>query len=335
MSHTPPHVPEESPVISVVVPLYCCEAFVPELHERLVRTLSSISPRFEIILVNDASPQADWLRVRELAARDPRVKAINLSRNFGQHYAITAGVDHAEGDWVVVMDGDLQDPPEEIARMFAKAQEGYDIVFGVKPTRSHGFFKRLTSRGFTRVLAYLMDTDLNNSVTHFSIVSRKVVANLRLFKERNRSYAFFLRWMGFHVGYVEVQHHPRPSGESSYTVRKLLKLAFELMVSQSDKPLRVSIFFGFVTASLAFAAGVIGIVRYFFWATPVEGWTSVIVSLYFIGGILLMALGVLGLYVGKIFEETKGRPLYVVKDTINFALRAEEKWLQNCHSQTN
>lgn len=311
-------VSEERPFISVVVPLYCCEAFVAELHERLVRTLSPIASRFEIVLVNDASPQGDWQAVRNLAARDERVKAINLSRNFGQHYAITAGVDHAEGDWVVVMDGDLQDPPEEIARMFAKAAEGYDIVFGVKPKRNHGFVKRLMSRTFTRVLAYLMDTDLDNSVTHFSIVSRKVVDNLRLFRERNRSYAFFLRWMGFHVGYVEVEHHARPSGESSYTLRKLLRLAFELMVSQSDKPLRVSVVFGFITASLAFAAGVINIVRYFFWATPVEGWTSVIVSLYFIGGILLMALGVLGLYVGKIFEEAKGRPLYVVKDTINF-----------------
>jgi polyisoprenyl-phosphate glycosyltransferase len=311
------------PLISVVVPLYCCEAFVDELHERLVRTLSPISPRFEIVLVNDASPQGDWRRVRELAERDPRVKAINLSRNFGQHYAITAGVDHAEGDWVVVMDGDLQDPPEEIARMYAKAQEGFDIVFGIKPKRSHGFFKRLASRGFTRVLGYLMDTDLNNSVTHFSIVSRKVVQSLRRFKERNRSYAFFLRWMGFDVGFIEVEHHVRPSGESSYTVRKLLKLAFELMVSQSDKPLRVSIGFGFVTASLALAAGVIGILRYFFWATPLEGWTSLIVSIYFIGGVLLMAMGVLGLYVGKIFEETKGRPLYVVKDAINFPSRAD------------
>ena len=311
------------PLISVVVPLYCCEAFVDELHERLVRALSPISPRFEIVLVNDASPQGDWQRARALAERDPRIKAINLSRNFGQHYAITAGVDHAEGDWVVVMDGDLQDPPEEIARMYAKAQEGYDIVFGVKPKKSHGFFKRLMSRGFTRVLSYLMDTDLNNSVTHFSIVSRKVVQSLRRFRERNRSYAFFLRWMGFDVGFVEVEHHARPSGESSYTVRKLLRLAFELMVSQSDKPLRVSIVFGFVTASLALAAGVVTIVRYFFWATPVEGWTSVIVSLYFIGGILLMAMGILGLYVGKIFEETKGRPLYVVKDALNFPPRAD------------
>lgn len=316
MSDTPP-------LISVVVPLYCCEAFVDELHARLVRTLSPISPRFEIVLVNDASPQGDWQRARALAERDPRVKAINLSRNFGQHYAITAGVDHAEGDWVVVMDGDLQDPPEEIARMYAKAQEGYDIVFGVKPKKSHGFFKRLASRGFTRVLSYLMDTDLNNSVTHFSIVSRKVVRSLRRFRERNRSYAFFLRWMGFDAGFVEVEHHARPSGESSYTVRKLLRLAFELMVSQSDKPLRVSILFGFVTASLALAAGVVNIVRYFFWATPVEGWTSVIVSLYLIGGILLMAMGVLGLYVGKIFEETKGRPLYVVKDALNFPSRAD------------
>lgn len=310
------------PSISVVVPLYRCEKCIAELHRRLVACLTPLTPAFEIVLVNDGSPQRDWELARDLAERDSHVRALNLSRNFGQHYALAAGIDHADGDWVVVMDGDLQDPPEEIAKLYTKALEGYDVVFGTKPRRKHGPFKRITSRLFTWFLGFLMDTDLDNSVTHFSIVSRKVVSALRRFKERNRSYAFFVRWLGFDVGYVQVEHHDRYAGTSSYTLRRLFALAFELTVSQSDKPLRASISLGFAIALLAFLFGTYQIVRYLVHGIPVEGWTSVIVSIYFMGGLTFVILGVLGLYIGKIFEETKQRPLYVVKDAVNFAPKA-------------
>jgi polyisoprenyl-phosphate glycosyltransferase len=304
-------------VISVVIPLYRCEACIPELHGRLVRVLTEIGAGFEIVYVNDASPQGDWAIVRDYAKVDSRVKAIDLSRNFGQHYAITAGIDHAEGDWVVVMDGDLQDPPEEIPRLYAKAQEGFDVVFGRKPNRKHGVMKRFLSRGFSRVLGFLTDQKLDNAVTHFSIVSRDVALNLRKFKERNRSYAYFVTWLGFKTGYIDVEHHERFAGDGSYTLRKQLRLAFEMTVSQSDKPLRVTIAFGFTIALLAFAYGTFQILRYLFWGYPIVGWTSVIVSIYFIGGLLFIALGVVGLYIGRIFEETKGRPLYVIKTAMN------------------
>jgi polyisoprenyl-phosphate glycosyltransferase len=319
--------PSEEVHISVVVPLYRCHDCIVELHRRLVRSVSLITASFEIVLVNDGSPQNDWLVVRELAARDPRVKAINLSRNFGQHYAIAAGLDYAEGDWVVVMDGDLQDPPEEIARLYAKASEGHDIVFARKPRKSHGFLKRLTSRSFNWILGYLMDTQLDKSVTHFSIVSRNVVRNLRLFKERNRSYAFFVRWVGFDVAYADVEHHPRYAGTGSYTLGKLFTLAFETMVSQSNKPLHATITFGFICALFAFLYGTYQILRYLLRGYPLEGWTSLIVSIYFLGGLGFVALGVLGLYVGKIFEETKHRPLYVVKDTVNLPQTAQHDTL--------
>jgi dolichol-phosphate mannosyltransferase len=306
--------------ISVVVPLHRCEACIVELYNRLVATLTPLVSDFEIILVNDGSPQDDWKVARQLAEKDRRVKAINLSRNFGQHYAISAGVDYADGDWVVVMDGDLQDPPEEIPRLYQKAREGnHDVVFGIKPKRSHGFFKRLTSKMFTRVLGYLMDTKLDNAVTHFSIVSRKVAKNVRRFRERNRSYAFLVRWLGFDVAYVEVQHHARFAGDSSYTFRKLVGLALELMVSQSDKPLRVTITFGFAVALAAFVYGFYRIIWYAIWNVSVSGWTSVIVSIYFLGGLTFVALGVVGLYVGCIFDEIKRRPLYVVKEALNVA----------------
>jgi glycosyltransferase involved in cell wall biosynthesis len=251
--------------------------------------------------------------------QDGRVKAISLSRNFGQHYALSAGLDLAAGDWVVVMDGDLQDPPEEIPALYAKALEGHDIVFGRKPVRSDSLFKRAASRSFTRVLGFLMDEKLDNTVTHFSIVSRDVVRSLRQFNERNRSYAFLLRWLGFDVAYVDVKHLPRHAGTSSYTLAKLLRLASELVVSQSDKPLRLSINFGFMVAFLALAYGLYMVFRYFFAGTPVPGWTSLIASIYFLGGLGFVALGVVGLYIGRIFEETKRRPLYVIKETINVA----------------
>ena len=303
--------------ISVVVPLYRCEKCVAELYRRLVTSLEAITASFEIVLVNDGSPEDDWGEVRRIAVRDRRVKAINLSRNFGQHYALSAGLDHADADWVVVMDGDLQDPPEDIATLYAKACEGHDIVFGRMPVRSGSLFKRATSRAFTVVLGFLMDAKLDNAVTHFSIVSREVVRNLRHFRERNRSYAYLLRWLGYDVGYVDVKHHPRHAGTSSYTFGRLVQHAAELVVSQSDKPLRLSINFGFVVAFLAFAYGLFMVLRYFFQGTPVAGWTSLIVSIYFLGGLGFVALGIVGLYIGRIFEETKRRPLYVIKESIN------------------
>jgi polyisoprenyl-phosphate glycosyltransferase len=312
-----PHASSATERISVVVPLYRCEACIAELYRRVVAVLEGMRVEFELILVNDGSPDGDWRVASELARRDQRVKAVNLSRNFGQHYAISAGLDVADGDWVVVMDGDLQDPPEGIASLHAKAKEGHDIVFGRKPQRSHSPFKRLTSLAFTWLLGFLMGERLDNAVTHFSIVSRAVAVNARRFREHNRSYAFLLRWLGFDVAYVEVRHDPRFAGEGAYTLGKLLRLAFELVVSQSDKPLRMSIGFGFFVAALAFVYGAFMVVRYFTLGTPVEGWTSLIASLYFLGGLGFVALGVTGLYVGRIFEETKGRPLYVVKETVN------------------
>jgi len=307
------------PHISVVVPLYRCADCIPELYRRLVATLERLTPAFELVFVNDASPQNDWAIMAELARHDQRLKAINLSRNFGQHYAIAAGLDYAEGDWVAVMDGDLQDPPEEIAKLYAKAQEGHDVVFGRKPVRRHSAFKRVTSRAFTRVLGYLMGEPLDNSVTHFSIVSRDIVLNVRRFKERNRSYAFLVRWLGFDTDYVQVEHHERYAGTGSYNLARLVRLATDLIVSQTEKPLRITIGFGFCVAAAAFLWGTYLVARYLLGGHPAEGWTSVIVSIYLLGGLGFVALGVVGLYVGRIFEETKGRPLYVVREALNFA----------------
>jgi polyisoprenyl-phosphate glycosyltransferase len=307
--------------VSVVIPVYGCDACLVELHRRLVATLERIDPAFEIIFVNDASPDGSWKVIEALAAADPRVKGLNLSRNFGQHFAIAAGIDYCAGDWLVVMDCDLQHEPEAIEALYAKAREGNDVVLSRRRHRKDGFFKQLGGRVFAKVLSYLMETKLDRTVSNFSIVSRRVVERLRLFREHSRSYPLFLTWLGFDPAYVDIEHAHRYAGRSTYTLSRQMRFAVESIVSQSDKPLRLSIRLGFFLSAGSVLYGAFLAARRLFWAHPIEGWTSVIVSIYFVAGLLLANLGVIGLYIGKIFEETKARPIYVVKDERNVAPR--------------
>ncbi|MDY0121167.1 MAG: glycosyltransferase family 2 protein [Sulfurimonas sp.] len=301
--------------ISIITPVYGCCKSLNELYERLNKILSTITEDFEIIMVNDASPDNAWEALKDLAQKDSRVKGINLSRNFGQHYAITAGLDYANGDWVVVMDCDLQDQPEEIIKLYNKAQEGYDIVFGRRYSRNDSFIKRLGSKVFYKIYDYFTESKIDNTVANFSIISKKVVLELRRLREHNRSYPLFVNWLGFKRINVDIEHAGRAEGVSSYTLKKLVNLAIDSIVSQSNKPLKLSIKFGFIMsfASLFYTSWLIA--RYFLFSIPVEGWTSVMVSIYFIGGLLFANMGFLGLYIGKIFDETKNRPLYVVGET--------------------
>ncbi|MCM3878432.1 MAG: glycosyltransferase family 2 protein [Thermoanaerobaculia bacterium] len=303
--------------ISIVVPVYGCRGCLTELHRRIILAVEPISKDFELLFVNDASPDGSWNVIEELAARDPRVKGIDLSRNFGQHSALAAGLDHAEGDWVVVMDCDLQHLPEAIPTLYQKAREGYDVVFTRRVNRKDPFVKRVLSRAFSWVLGYLVDFKTDSTVSNFSMISRTVVQKLRTLREKNRSYPLFVRWLGFETTAIDVEHAERYAGETTYTFGRQIAFAIQSIVSQSDKPLRLSIKFGFGVSFMALLLGLYLAMRKFLWALPVEGWTSVIVSLYFLGGLLFANLGILGLYVGKIFDETKNRPIYVVKDVVN------------------
>ena len=303
--------------ISIVSPIYGCKACLFELYERLVASLSPITENFEIILVNDACPQKSWETIALLAQKDKRVKGINLSRNFGQHYAITAGLDHAKGEWVVVMDCDLQDKPEEITKLYAKALEGYDIVFGKRVERQDGFFKRLSSKLFNQVLEYFTDTKHDNSIANFGIYAKKVIETINRYREQSRDFLLFAKIVGFKKTEIEIAHAQRAHGKSSYNFSKLINLAIDSILSHSNKPLRLSIQLGFVIAltSLGFACWLI--LRYFFYHTPTEGWTSLMVSMFFMFGLLFAILGITGLYIGKIFDEVKNRPLYIIGETIN------------------
>ena len=301
--------------ISVVIPVYGCSTSLNQLYNRLEKTLSSITNNFEIIMVNDASPDNAWDTIKKLSQKDKRVKGLNLSRNFGQHHAITAGLDYACGDWVVVMDCDLQDQPEEIIRLYDKAMEGHDAVFGRRYQRKDRFFKKLGSKLYYKVYNYFTEgQQIDNTVAYFGIFSKQVIENFKNMKEQSRSILLFIRWMGFDIAYIDIEHAKRQAGTSSYNFRKLTELAFDRIIAHSNKPLRLFVKLGFSFSLLSFLYGIYTMIRYFLYGVSVEGWTTVIVSIYFVGGLLFANLGILGIYIGKIFNETKNRPLYIVKE---------------------
>lgn len=303
------------PHISVVIPVYGCHACLHELHERLHVSLSRISENYEIFMVNDASPDDSWQIIQTLARKFKRVKGISLSRNFGQHHAITAGLDFVRGDWVVVMDCDLQDQPEEILKLYDKAQLGFDIVVGRRALRKDSALKRLSSRMFYFALNYFTDAKLNNRIGNFGIYARRVIQSICGLKEQNRSFGLFAFWVGFRRVEIDIEHAARPYGESGYTFKKMLNLATDSILAHSTKLLWASIKLGFLLASSALLYSLWLVIRYFAWAVPVAGWTSLMVSIYFTAGLILGSVGVLGIYLGKIFEEVKRRPLYIIEST--------------------
>lgn len=301
--------------LSVVTPVYRAEGCLEELYRRLVAALSGITQDFEIVMVEDCGGDRSWEIIQALARRDPRVKGIQFSRNFGQHYGITAGLDHCDGDWVVVMDCDLQDRPEEIPRLYAKAREGYEVVIARRGRRNHPLAKRLSSWLFYRLFSWLAEIDYDGQAGNFRIVSRKVVDSFRMMREQLRFFGGLVNWLGFPAAAIDVQHDERYAGPSTYTFAKLWRLAFDTIVAYSDKPLRLSVRFGFVLAFLAFCYGIYITARALLYGTAITGWASLIVSIYFIGGIIIAILGMLGIYLGKTFDEAKKRPLYIVMHT--------------------
>ena len=303
-------------VISVVIPVYGCKTCLKELYRRLVTSLEAITPSFEIILVNDACPQNSWEIIREIALKDMRVKGLDLSRNFGQIRAITAGLHHAAGEWIVVMDCDLQDRPEEIHHLYSKAQEGYDVVFSRRTGRKDKFLKRLSSKIFHALYGYFTGGAFDSTISNFSIFRRMVADNYKRMGDQNRAFILFINWMGFKSAVIDVKHSERHSGRSSYTLKKQVRLAFEIITTQSNKPLVMSIKVGCAVTIASFLYGLVVLYRYLIQGISVHGWTSIIMSICFVGGIIIAEVGVLGLYIGYVFDQTKGRPLYIVRETV-------------------
>ena len=290
---------------------------VEELVSRIVASVTSLTSEYEIILVNDASPDNTWEEIKKQCAVNPRVKGLNLSRNFGQHYAITAGLQYAKGDWVVVMDCDLQDRPEEIPNLYAKAQEGYDSVFAQRVVRQHSWLKRTASRCFYSVFSYLTETKQDPSVANFGIYSRKVIDSVLSMGDRMRFFPVQVQWVGYKQGFLPITHDLRAEGKSSYNIKKLFRLAWDTIISFSDKPLRIMMKLGFLITILSSIIGLVFIVKYLTGQITVLGYTSLIISLWLIGGIVISLLGIVGIYLGKTFEQSKHRPNYIVGQTIN------------------
>ncbi len=304
-------------LLSIVSPVYRGEKMTEELVRRISESVGSITQHYEIILVNDASPDNSWNVIRKECEKDSRVKGINLSRNFGQHYAITAGLSFAKGEWVVVMDCDLQDKPEEIPNLYKKALEGYDSVFAQRVNRSDSWLKRMSSKLFYKFFSYMTETRQDASVANFGIYNRKVVSSILAMGDKMRYFPTQVQWVGFRKYYMPVEHDSRLEGKSSYSLKKLFRLAFDTIVSFSDKPLRLTMNIGALITMVSFLIGLIYLIQYLCGHIAVMGYASLIISLWFICGILVFLIGVVGLYLGKTFNQTKGRPTFIVDDKIN------------------
>lgn len=307
-----------APEISVVIPVYKAELCIDELIRRLRVSLSKIDENYEIVLVEDCGGDSSWEIIQRYALSDPRIKGIKFSRNFGQHYGISAGLDKSSGNYVVVMDCDLQDRPEDMYGLYETIKNGHDIVLARRGKRSHSLIKVITSRAFYSVFQWLSGMKYDPEVGNFRIMSRAAVNNFCLMRENLRFFGALVEWMGYKAEYVDVVHEERFAGNSTYSFSKLFNLAVATIIAYSDKPLKVAVAIGFLLSSASFVAGLIVMYRSVIHQIAVPGWASIVISIYFVGGITMSILGVIGVYIGKIFDEVKGRPLYIVQDEIGF-----------------
>ena len=300
--------------ISVVSPVYRAESILPELVSRLEKSLNEMNVSYEIILVDDRSPDNSWQVLKELVQKHDSLKIYRLSRNFGQHYAITAGLNLAKGKWVVVMDCDLQDRPEEIPALYAKTKEGFDSVVARRAQRQDLWLKRMSSKAYYATFSYLTDTVQDPAVANFGIYHQKVIKAILSMKDQIRYFPTMLQWVGFERGFLDVVHDARLEGESSYNWRSLFALAFNNILAFSDKPLRLTVRLGFYISVVSLGIGIFYFIQYLLGEIDVLGFASLIISISFFFGMVIMILGIIGLYLGKVFEKVKDRPGFIISE---------------------
>ena len=295
-----------------MVPVYGCRDCLRALHRRTCATLAAVSDDFELVLVDDGSPDEAWPLICELASEDDRIRGLRLSRNFGQHAAITAGLAASRGRWVVVLDCDLQDPPEEIPRLYAKALEGYDVVLSRREERVEALPRRLAASAYFRLHNKLTRSNLHTNYTNLSVISRKVVDSFLALRDQDRQYLLILHWLGFRRAELDVKQTVRHAGHSSYSFRQLMKVAIDGLFFQSTLLLRWVVYFGFFLALLGVALAGYALLS---WITGhhLPSWTALPMFGLFLAAFIIISGGVTGLYVGKIFDQVKGRPLFVVE----------------------
>jgi polyisoprenyl-phosphate glycosyltransferase len=304
--------------ISLIIPTLNESEIIPIFYRRLIRAMEKDFPTFtwEVIWIDDGSSDLTYKVLAKLRGRDRRVKALRLSRNFGHHIAITAGLDFAKGDYIVMMDGDLQDRPEDIHLLYARMLQGYDVVYGIRQDKQFDWLKRVTSSIFNWVIKSMVQEPIVINSTIFRIMTRQVAENLKVMRENNRYIVGMIGWVGFKHASQPVTHGKRYAGTSKYTIWKQFELAMNAVASFTDFPLKLASRLGFGMVILSLFMGSYIVYRKFAFDTPVVGWTSLFVSLLFISGIQTVILGFIGEYLGRVYLESKQRPLYIIADSI-------------------
>lgn len=307
------------PHIVAVAPVFDEQENVSELVRRLGVAMSVVSEDYRIVLVDDGSSDATWSKIMASAQENARVLGLRLSRNFGQHVAIAAGLKAVDADWTVVLDGDLQDRPEVIPELYEKAQQGHDVVFVARESRPESALYKLVQGVFYKTLRTMTGTDYNPAHGNFSIISRTVLLELNKVTENDRFYGGLVEWLGFRRATLKAKHGERFAGVTSYSLLSRIKFAKNIILSFSIRPLYAAVIFGAVVTALSFVFGLVILFKALFFGYEVQGWPSMMVSIYFVGGVQMLMIGMNGLYVGRIAEEVKNRPLYVVADTTDQA----------------
>lgn len=302
------------PDLSFVSPVYGCRQALAELCNRINASAAAINKSCEIILVDDRCPQDSWTEIKRLAGQYDNVHGLRLSRNFGQHAAIEAGIRAAKGEWIVVIDCDLQDRPEFVGKLYEKALEGYDVVRARRMNRTDSFIRRWLSKSFYRFIEWMTETKQDPTIGNFGIYNRKVIDAIVGWREQVRFFPAIVQWVGFRHAVVDIEHAERFEGNSSYNLKKLLSLALTVALSFSDKPLRVTVMGGLAIATLAVFLSMLLLLKALFSNIPVEGWASLMLSIWFLGGCIISVTGIAGLYIGRALLEAKQRPVFIIDE---------------------
>jgi dolichol-phosphate mannosyltransferase len=307
-----------SRLYSLVIPLYNEEEVIHETIKRVTAVMSNKDFEYEIVFVNDGSKDKTEEIVKGYSKEDKHIKLISLSRNFGHQTAITAGMDNAVGDAVIVMDADLQDPPEVVLQMIDKFNEGYDVVYAIRAKRKgETFFKKFTAKVFYRFLKSMCDVEIPVDTGDFRLISRQVSDVLKNLTERNRYVRGLVSWVGFKQTGIYYEREERFAGETKYPLKKMIKLSVDGITSFSTKPLKLSEWVGSIMAIVGFIYAIVIIIQKIAGTSMEAGWASTIVAILIIGGIQLIMLGIAGEYIARIFDESKNRPLYIIKEKVN------------------
>lgn len=318
----------EFPVYSVVIPVYNEAENIIKLYDELLRfwmVYEQSGELFEIVFVDDGSTDKSFSILETLSQKDPRIKIVKLSRNFGHQLAITAGMSYSRGSAIIIMDADLQDSPDVIPRFIEEWKKGYEVVYGIRRTREDGFLKKLTAGIYYRLLRKMTPINIPLDTGDFRLISKRVKEELLILPERHRFVRGLISWIGFKQTGVEFDRKARYKGTTKYPFRKMLKFALDGIISFSYIPLQIASYFGFFVSLISFIYIIWILYEKFFLNSPIIGWSSTMIAILFLGGIQLISIGIIGEYIGRIYDEVKGRPLFIVEKAVNF----EDKVKQN------